>query len=159
MSQGLQKEHDPLPGGTHLYTHSRPGSRNAAHQNCGKTRVTQTISPPLNAKECKPIKKHPTFTQPGTTSLIEAVGPRSLPTNLTTNSKTDLQPLQSTTDSRQCRPDCPEMGKRRPKLRGEVSLSLTGSPSTAHRRMILSFRCLLIETVLIIIRVSSVTSH
>jgi len=44
-------------------------------------------------------------------------------------------------------------------LRGEVSLSRTVSPSTARPRMILSFRCLLIETVLIMIRVSSVTSH
>ena len=44
-------------------------------------------------------------------------------------------------------------------VRGEVSLSRTVSPSTACPRMILSFRCLLIETVLIIIRVSSVTIH
>jgi len=45
------------------------------------------------------------------------------------------------------------------KVRGEVSLSRTVSLSTTRPRMILSFRCLLIETVLIIIRVSSVTSH
>jgi len=44
-------------------------------------------------------------------------------------------------------------------VRREASRSRTVSPSTARLRMILSFRCLLIKTVLIIIRVSSVTSH
>jgi len=115
MPQGLKEEHDPLPGGAHFYTHPRPGSRNGAHQSCGKTGDTRTISPPqTNAKECKRARKNPTLTQPGTTSLIEAVGPRPLPTNLTTNSKTDLQSLQPTVDSRQRKPDCQEMGKRRP---------------------------------------------
>jgi len=44
-------------------------------------------------------------------------------------------------------------------LRREASRSRTASPSTARQRMILCSRCLLIETVFIIIRVSSVTSH
>ena len=53
----------------------------------------------------------------------------------------------------------PPWPKSEGSLRREASRSRTVSPSTARQRMILCSKCLLIETVLIIIRVSSVTSH
>jgi len=90
MPQGLQKEDEPPPGRTHLHTHPQPGGRNDTYESCGKIGNTRTIPSPQNSKECKCTREHSTFTQSGAMAPFEAMGPRPPPTNLTTNSKTDL---------------------------------------------------------------------
>ena len=100
MPQGLQEEYDQNPGGSHLHTNPRPGSRTDTYQSGGQTGNTRTIPPPPNTKECKRAGEHSTFTQPAATAPSRAVGSRTQLTNLPTGSETDLEPLQPTADSR-----------------------------------------------------------